>query len=96
MALLAVGYIVRLNIAVLVFAGGALAWGIAIPIYSLLYGAPTSNGAALTGYDAANQIWHSNIRYLGVGAMLVGGLWALVSLAGPIRSALKIIGGGRN
>jgi putative OPT family oligopeptide transporter len=93
-ALLAVGYIVRLNIAVLVFAGGALAWGIAIPIYSLLYGAPTSNGAALTGYDAAIQIWSSNIRYLGVGAMLVGGLWALVSLAGPIRSALKIIGGG--
>jgi len=93
-ALLAVGYIVRLNIAVLVFAGGVVAWGIAIPIYSLVHGIPTSDGVALTGYDAAFQIWHSNIRYLGVGAMLVGGLWALVSLSGPIRSAMKIIGGG--
>ena len=93
-ALLAVGYIVRLNIAVLVFSGGVLAWGIAIPVYTFLYGTPISEGVALTGYDAAIQIWSSNIRYLGVGAMLVGGLWALVSLAGPIRTALKIIGGG--
>lgn len=94
-ALLAVGYIVRLNIAVLVFAGGALAWGIAIPIYTFMHGTPVSDGETLTGYAAAIEIWSSEIRYLGVGAMLVGGLWALVSLAGPIRSALNAISGKR-
>jgi hypothetical protein len=35
-ALLSVGYIVGLNIAVLVFAGGAISWYVAIPLYSTL------------------------------------------------------------
>jgi putative OPT family oligopeptide transporter len=80
-ALLSVGYIVRLNIAALVFIGGFISWYIAIPIYFVLYGdAYVGQGAA----EAAWDIWNAKIRYLGVGAMVVGGLWALVSL----RSAL--------
>ena len=30
--------------------------------------------------DAAYAIWSSQIRYLGVGAMLIGGIWTLFSL----------------
>jgi len=41
-ALLAVGYIVRLNIAVLMFSGGLLVCLVAIPIYATLYGLPLS------------------------------------------------------
>jgi putative OPT family oligopeptide transporter len=43
--------------------------------------------------DVAFAIWSSQIRYLGVGAMLVGGIWALIkmrkSLWSGIRSGLQ-------
>lgn len=84
-ALLAVGYIVGLNIAVLVFAGGCISWLFGIPIYSALYGLPEG----LTGYDAAYELWSTRIRYMGVGAMAVGGIWALLSLFGPIRDGIR-------
>ena len=91
-ALLSVGYIVGLNIAVLVLAGGVISWYVAIPIYSTFFldgnaalQAVAEQGAA----DLAFAIWTSQIRYLGVGAMLVGGVWALVSMRGSIISGVK-------
>ncbi len=89
-ALLSVGYIVGINIAVLVFAGGALSWYVAIPLYDLVAGGSDPALVALreagagTG-DIAWSIWNREIRYLGVGAMLVGGVWALLSMAPAIR-----------
>lgn len=92
-ALIAVGYIVGLNISVLVFAGGAISWLFGIPIYTALYGLPPGAvddaGAPLTGYAAAQFIWSTKIRYMGVGAMVVGGVWALISLVKPIRDGVR-------
>lgn len=102
-ALLAVGYIVGLNIACLVFAGGVISWYLAIPVYSTWFlGAdPALAGLAANGASAAalgNAIWDQQIRYLGVGAMLVGGIWALLamrgSIVGGIRSGLQQHRGG--
>ncbi len=76
-ALVGVGYIVGLNIAVLIFLGGALNWLVAIPIVAITHGIPAD---AANAVDAANELWSSQTRYLGVGSMVVGGLWALVSL----------------
>ncbi|MEE9219698.1 MAG: oligopeptide transporter, OPT family, partial [Acidobacteriota bacterium] len=88
-ALVAVGYIVGLNIAVLIFVGGALNWWVAIPILARLQGVDLSVEAV----DAANALWSSQTRYLGVGAMVVGGIWALIrlrrSLVDGIRSGLE-------
>lgn len=96
-ALLAVGYIVGLNIAVLVFAGGLISWLFGIPIYMALAD-PAEVTAVIgssEGYDAALNIWSQKIRYMGVGAMVVGGVWALISLSTPlvdgIRSSLDAI-----
>ncbi|MCY3810799.1 MAG: oligopeptide transporter, OPT family [Gammaproteobacteria bacterium] len=91
-ALLSVGYIVGLNIAVLVLAGGVISWYVAIPIYSTFFleGNPALQAVAEQGaVDLAFAIWTSQIRYLGVGAMLVGGIWALVSMRGSILSGVK-------
>lgn len=91
-ALLGVGYIVGLNIAVLVFAGGALAWYVAIPLYSTFTSDPAvaaSIAAGMPAADVAFEIWTSEIRYLGVGAMLVGGLWALISMRGSLLAGVK-------
>ncbi len=82
-ALISVGYIVGRNISILVFAGGVISWGIAIPIYTAVYG---YEGNAL---DAAWAIWDKDIRYLGVGAMVVGGIWSLIKLAKPLIAGIK-------
>ncbi len=92
-ALISVGYIVGLNIAVLVFLGGAISWFVAIPVFSTFFiesnpglAAQLADGANAT--DLAFAIWTSQIRYLGVGAMLVGGIWALISMRGSLVSGI--------
>jgi len=92
-ALLGVGYIVGLNIGVVVVGGGVISWNIAIPIYStfLLDGNPelAARIAGASADAAASSIWSAEIRYLGVGAMLIGGLWTLVSLRKSILSGVR-------
>ena len=90
-ALLAVGYIVGLRIAVLVFAGGVISWLFAIPIYTAVTDPDeiTALTGGASGYSAAGALWSKKIRFLGVGAMALGGLWALVSLVKPIRDGIR-------
>ncbi len=92
-ALLSVGYILGLNISVLIFIGGACNWLIAIPICAACRDWPIVDGQALPAVDWAHQIWSQQTRYIGVGAMLVGGLWTIVnmrsSLLRGISSGLK-------
>lgn len=93
-ALLGVGYIVGLNIACLVFFGGVISWLVAIPIYSTLFvsGNPALAAELAAGAPAADlafAIWSAEIRYLGVGAMLVGGVWALISMRGTLWSGVR-------
>jgi uncharacterized oligopeptide transporter (OPT) family protein len=120
-ALLSVGFIVGINIAVLVFLGGALNWLVAIPIVAASgvtrFGWPTWQpqadpnlpawmqfvgsehvGEAVPAVEWASRIWSTQTRYIGVGAMVVGGLWALISMRGAlfqgIRSGLGAYGQG--
>ena len=92
-ALFGVGYIVGLNIGVVMLAGGAIAWLIAIPIYSTFYLAAdpvlSIELAGASAEDAAYAIWSSQIRYLGVGAMLTGGVWTLISLRKSLVSGIR-------
>jgi putative OPT family oligopeptide transporter len=92
-ALLGVGYIVGLNIGIVVLLGGLIAWNVAIPIYSLFFldgNAELARSiAGLGAGDAAGAIWSAQIRFLGVGAMLIGGLWTLVSLRKSILSGIR-------
>ena len=83
-ALLSVGYIVGWNISILVFLGGLLSWCIAIPIYSTIY--PMDS---LDVSTVAWEIWNTKIRYLGVGAMVVGGIWSLIKIAKPVLDGIK-------
>ncbi len=92
-ALLSVGYIVGLNVGIVVLAGAMLSWNIAIPYYVanvLPHQAELAQAAAgLEPEDLAGFIWSKQIRYLGVGAMLVGGIWALVSLRHSLLSGVR-------
>lgn len=84
-ALLSVGYIVGLNIAILIFLGGAANWYIAIPICAVF-----SEGAAdVSVVDRAYDIWSAQTRYIGVGAMLIGGLWTIFKMRSSLLSGIK-------
>jgi putative OPT family oligopeptide transporter len=84
-ALLAVGFIIGPQTALVVFLGGALGWLVLIPAYGALNGIPDGPPAI----DAALSIWRDRVRYVGIGAMVVGGLWTLVQLRGPVLDGVR-------
>jgi putative OPT family oligopeptide transporter len=100
-ALLGVGYIVGLNIGAVVVSGSLLSFNVAIPLYHAyflqdnpeLLATVTAACQGLSSSECAEasaQILRgAQIRYLGVGAMLVGGLWALITLRHSIVSGVK-------
>ena len=65
--------------------GGLISWAVAIPIYSYLYGFEGDNY-----FESANIIWNAKIRYLGVGAMVVGGIWSVIQLAKPLIESIQL------
>jgi putative OPT family oligopeptide transporter len=82
-ALLGVGYIIGIRIAALVFAGGAFAWLVAIPVLTVFHSGGSGDAAT-----TAQQLWSGQVRYLGVGAMLTGGVVTLWKLRTRIASAI--------
>ena len=92
-ALLGVGYIVGLNIGIVVLSGSILSWHIAIPIYHAMFqGTDPALAASIAtagAEEAAFAIWSTKIRYLGVGAMLIGGIWTLFSLRKSLLSGVR-------
>ncbi len=83
--LLGIGYIVGMNIGILVFIGGAIGWLIGIPIYGAVHGLP--EGTSLV--DQVYTVWSTQIRYMGVGAMIVGGLWSIIRIRKGIAKGLR-------
>jgi putative OPT family oligopeptide transporter len=81
--LLAIGYIVRLNVAALIFIGGAISWVILIP---LLGGAEQFAADPL---DGAYTLWSTEVRYVGVGAMVLGGFASLFSVRQGLIAAIS-------
>ncbi|MES2141822.1 MAG: oligopeptide transporter, OPT family [Pseudomonadota bacterium] len=79
-ALLAAGYIVGVGVALSTLLGVVIGWVVGIPIFSYLHPiAGDANASSL-----AVSIWQADIRPIGVGTMLVGGLWTMVLLIKPI------------
>ncbi|HEX7047282.1 MAG TPA: oligopeptide transporter, OPT family [Gammaproteobacteria bacterium] len=92
-ALLSVGFIIGLNIAIVVFSGGAFAWYVLVPIYSAMPSLdPNLAAFAATNPDAIDfgyLIWDTKIRYVGVGAMLIGGVWSLIAMRGSLVASIR-------
>jgi putative OPT family oligopeptide transporter len=82
-ALIGVGFIVGLPIAIQVFTGGALAWFVALPILS---GFISVEGSAA---EQADKIWGEYVRFIGVGAMVVGGIASIYKVRHGLLSASR-------
>jgi putative OPT family oligopeptide transporter len=68
--------------------GGLIAWAVAIPWIAMTSGAPVE-GSAL---DLAWTLWSTQVRYIGVGAMVVGGMWSLLGVRKSFVSGVKALG----
>ena len=84
-ALLSVGYIVGIRIASFIFLGGVIGFGLLVPMYGLIHGWPTSESLV----DGFYGIWAEQVRYVGVGAMVVGGVYTLWSMRKTIITGLS-------
>ncbi|MAK05206.1 MAG: oligopeptide transporter, OPT family [Euryarchaeota archaeon] len=91
LALLSVGYIVGLRIASFIFIGGVLGFGFLVPIFGLLHGFPSEpsnwNSATMGEWHSGPSyyaVWSGQVRYIGAGAMVVGGVWTLWSMRNTI------------
>jgi putative OPT family oligopeptide transporter len=84
-ALIAAGYIVGVNVAISFFVGIVLGWLIGIPAVTAVVGIPSGNNVN----DMVMSIYHTHIRFAGVGTMLVGAMWTLITLIKPISQSIS-------
>lgn len=82
--LMAVGFIVGYEISLLIFLGGAISFLGAIPV--LAWGADLSSGSVT---DGLMTIWDEQIRFFGIGAMVVAGIYSIMKIAGSMGAAIK-------
>jgi len=80
--LVAVGFICGFEISLLIVLGGAISFWVAIPI--LAHGG-NFNGDVTT---FVNDIWDQKIRFFGIGAMVVGGVYSIIKVMGSIKAGI--------
>jgi putative OPT family oligopeptide transporter len=85
-ALLGVGYIIGPKISSLILFGGLLGWGVLIPLIATI----GTDGIIYPGTVpisamSADTIWSTYIRYIGCGAVAVGGLLSLIKIMPLIK-----------
>jgi putative OPT family oligopeptide transporter len=91
-ALLAVGWIIGPRISSYVLVGGLIGWVIIAPLIILATGLPQPTpeyiglGPLIGGFY---KIWSEKVRYIGVGTMLIGGLWAVYSIRTNLVDSVK-------
>ena len=90
LALLSVGYIVGLRIASYIFTGAIIGVLLITPVYGLVHGWP-SGGMDVA--HSAHSLWSSHVKFVGVGCMVVGGLWTLWSMRNTIMTGVKRVFG---
>lgn len=85
-ATFAAGFIVGYEVAISLFAGVIIGWVILIPILSAVYGIQPH----VSTYHSVLHLWDHKLRFVGVGLMLVGGVWTLIRLADPVIRGIRV------
>ncbi len=80
------GYLVGYDMAVSIFLGAVISWLIAMPMVSHFYPEFINHYSA---EQAASFLWNSEMRYLGIGAMLFAGLWTFLKLIKPLAKSIQ-------
>jgi len=86
-ALIAAGYIVGANVGISILIGTFIGWFMGVPVITWFYGLPAQVD---TAGEIAIFMWKEHIRYIGVGTMLVAGLWTILVLIKPIIQSVSM------
>lgn len=96
-ALMAVGYIIGLRVALMIFAGALSGWIIALPIVGMLcdsnvtFLATDFSWDGYTGSTLVDEVfflWRNYTMYIGIGAIVIGGLWTLFKMRAAITKGV--------
>jgi len=80
------GYLVGHEMASSIFLGAIISWLVALPIVSQIY---PEYIIKFSAPDAAISLWNSELRYLGIGAMLLAGTWTFLQLIRPLLKSIS-------
>lgn len=92
-SLLGVGYIIGPRTSALLLGGGGLAWWVIIPLIRFFgEGNPSIIAPATMPISQmdADEIWSSYVRYIGAGAVAIGGFLSLFRIAPMIGKTLHV------
>lgn len=90
-ALLGVGYIIGPRIAGMMLAGGVLSWWVIIPLIHLFGSNKIIFPSEIPVLQmSAQDIWGSYVRYIGAGAVAMGGMLSLVKVAPLIVKTIRV------
>ena len=85
--LMAVGFIVGWEVSFLIFFGGAISYLAAIP--SLAWGMDFAGQDMAQLVGTLNGIWDTQIRFFGIGAMVVAGVYSIIKIGGSMGAAIR-------
>jgi putative OPT family oligopeptide transporter len=99
-ALLGVGYILGIRVASYMLGGAVLGWFVIIPAISYFGAAATTPMAPepelLIAQMSPYQMWNRYLRYIGAGAVVLGGIVSLLKSFGVIGSSIFHMFGGKS
>lgn len=84
--MLGAGYLVGHDMAISIFLGAMISWLLAMPVVSQFYPELVNHYPA---EQAASLLWTSEMRYLGIGAMLFAGMWTFLRLSKPLLKSIR-------
>ncbi len=82
LALVGIGYLVRIGCCLALLIGILITWGIAVPLLTRSH--PSGDPKA-----AAELVWAAKVRLIGAGLIAVAGLWTVVTLVKPMVDAIR-------
>lgn len=80
------GYLIGFDVAASIFIGAVIGWIIGIPILNEVY---SHHLVAADPIKMVVILWSTKVRYIGIGAMLVAGVWTLLTLFKPFYQSIK-------
>jgi putative OPT family oligopeptide transporter len=91
-ALMGVGYLVGPRTSCILFAGGALGWLVLIPLISFFGTGPEVIYPATISIPemSADDLWSYYIRYIGLGAVAMGGIFSIFKIIPIIKKTLHM------
>ncbi len=84
LALVGAGHLVGLSVGMAMLTGLVISWGIAVPILTSMQ--PAAAGATLAAHTT--EIWRTQVRFIGAGAIAVASIYTLARLAKPVVGGL--------